>query len=93
MTLDPKDDIVMQVIKSYEGYRDTLSGDKKKRFNEMMSLCYEFAEAINAKGEPFTEEAAIMSILLKQHILIQYLQDEIAKLKGDKQHDPSRLAF
>jgi hypothetical protein len=92
MTLDPKDDLVMQVIKSYEGYRDTLNGEKRKRFNEMMSLCYQFAEAINAKGEPFTEEAAIMSILLKQHILIQYLQDEIAKLKGDKKQNDS-MAF
>jgi len=93
LTLDPKDDIVTQIIKSYEGYRDTLSGDKKKRFNEMMSVCYQFAEAINAKGEPFVEEAAIMSILLKQHILIEYLQEEITKLKGDKKQHDSRLAF
>ena len=92
MTLDPKDDIVMQVIKSYEGYAATLSGEKRKRFDEMLALCYQFAEAISAKGEPFTEEEVIMTILLKQHILIQYLQEEIAKLKG-QQHDSFRLAF
>ena len=82
MTLNPNDDILTRIIKSYQGYADTLAGEKRQRFKEMLDICYQFSEAIHAKGEPFTEEAVIMTILLKQHILIQYLQDEIAKLKG-----------
>ena len=73
MTLDPKDDIVMQVIKTYEGYATTLSGEKRECFDEMLALCYQIAEAINAKGEPFTEEAIIMAQYRQNSThLIQY---------------------
>lgn len=82
MTLNPNDDILTQVIKSYEGYADTLSGEKRKRFEEMLGFCYQFVEAINAKGEPFPEEAVIMTLLLKQHIMIDELKEELSELRG-----------
>ena len=65
MSLNPGDDILTQIIKSYEGYADLLRGQERKEFDEMLRLCYRYAEAINAKGEPFPEEAVIMTLLLK----------------------------
>jgi len=81
MTLNPNDDLLTQVIRSYEGYADTLSGEKRKRFDEMLGFCYQFVQAINAKSEPFPEEAVIMTLLLKQHITIEQLKEEL-KLRG-----------
>jgi len=43
----------------------------------MLNLCYQYTEAINVKGEPFPEEAVIMTLLLKQHRIIKQLKDEL----------------
>lgn len=82
MTLNPNDDLVRQIIQSYSGYADTLGCEKRKRFDELFSFLYEFVEAINAKGEPFPDEAALVSLLLKQHMIIEDLKQEVARLKG-----------
>jgi len=81
MSLNPKDDILTQIIKSYEGYADMLRGEDRKEFEEMLKLCYRYAEAINAKGEPFPEEAVIMTILFKQHLIIKDLKQAIQQIK------------
>jgi hypothetical protein len=84
MTLNPNDDVVMQIIQSYKGYADTLGGEKRKQFNQLFNFLYEFVEAINAKGEPFPEEAALVTLVLKQHMIIEDLRQEVSKLKGKK---------
>ena len=81
MSLNPSDDILTQIIKSYEGYADMLRGEDGKEFEEMLRLCYRYAEAINAKGEPFPEEAVVMSLLFKQHLVIKELKQAIEKLR------------
>jgi hypothetical protein len=81
MSLNPNDDILTQIIKSYEGYADMLSGEDRKEFEEMLKLCYRYAEAINAKGEPFPEEAVIMTLLFKQHLIIKDLKQAIQQIK------------
>ena len=81
MTLDPNNDVVAQIIKSYEGYAATLAGDKRKRFNELLNFLYEFNEAINVKGEPFAEETALVTLVLKQHLIIEDLKQEVSRLK------------
>jgi DNA polymerase elongation subunit (family B) len=53
MTLDPKDDIVAQIIKSYEGYAATLSAEKRKQFQRE-------ALAIMARGDTIKEVKASM---------------------------------
>ncbi len=85
MSLNPRDDILTQIIKSYQGYADTLREPERSEFQEMLNLCYQYVEAINVKGEPFPEEAVIMTLLLKQHLIIKQLKEELAvnaKLKA-----------
>jgi hypothetical protein len=84
VTLDPKDDVVTQVIQSYEGYRDCLDGERRKRLDEMLNLCYDFVRSINAKGEPLPELAVIMTLLLKQHIMIEELKEAVAQGKAQE---------
>ncbi len=81
LSLNPNDDILTQIIKSYEGYADLLRGQERKEFEEMLRLCYRYAEAINAKGEPFPEEAVIMTLLFKQHLIIKELKQVIEELR------------
>ncbi|HXG07023.1 MAG TPA: hypothetical protein VNI77_06830 [Nitrososphaera sp.] len=66
-----------------------LRDQDRKEFEEMLRFCYRYAEAINAKGEPFPDEAVIMSILLNQHLMIKELKQAIEKLKdgGKKRKD------
>lgn len=79
MTLDPKRNIVAQVIASYESYRNALPAEKRKRFDELMNFLYDFIEAINAKDEPFVEETALLTLVLKQHIIIEDLKKQAAE--------------
>jgi hypothetical protein len=83
MSLNPSDDVLLQIIKSYEGYADMLSGPDRKEFKEMLRLCYRYTESINAKGEPFPEEAVIMTLLFKQHLIIKELKQAIQELKSE----------
>ncbi len=84
MTLNPSDDVVEQIIQSYRGYAQTLSAEKREQFDKLFSFLYEFVEAINAKGGPFPEESALLSLVLKQHIMIEELTLELVKLKEGK---------
>jgi len=82
MTLDPKDNIVSQIIQTYSGYRAALPAEKRQNFDQLLSYLYEFIEAINVKAEPFAEETAIVTLVLKQHLIIEDLKQEIARLKN-----------
>jgi hypothetical protein len=81
LSLNPRDDILTQITKSYEGYADLLRGQERKGFDEMLRLCYRYAEAINAKGEPFPEEAVIITLLFRQHLIIKQLKQVVEKLR------------
>ena len=69
-----------QIIKSYEGYAATLSAEKRKHFTELFNFLYEFVEAINVKDKPFAEETAIVTLVLKQHLIIEDLKQRVARL-------------
>jgi hypothetical protein len=83
MTLNPSDDIVAQIIKSYEGYAATLSAEMRKHFYEMLNSLYELVEAIKAKDEPFAEETALVTLVLKQHLIIEDLKEQAAILRKE----------
>jgi len=51
----------------------------------MLRLCYRYAEAINAKGEPFPEEVVVMTLLFKQHLIIKELKQAIEKLRSERE--------
>jgi hypothetical protein len=43
----------------------------------MLEKCQKYALAINAKGRPFPTEPVIMTLLLEQHKVINWLQNKI----------------
>ena len=68
-----------------------LRGRARKEFEDMLKLCYRYAEAINAKGEPFPEEVVIMTLLFKQHLIIKELKQAMEKLRNEEEEKKQHL--
>ena len=45
----------------------------------MIEKCYAHAAAINAKGEPFPNEALLMSLVFSQYKMINWLVPKLAE--------------
>jgi hypothetical protein len=83
MSLFPNEDVLTKEIESWKGFADSLKSEKDRQlFNKMLNDCYKYATAINAKGEPFPTEPLIMSLLLSQHKMIEWLSKRISLTKS-----------
>jgi hypothetical protein len=86
MSLFPNEDILTkEEIESWKSFVDSLSSKEEDRdlFNNMINDCYNYAAAINAKGEPFPAEPLIMALLLSQHKMIDWLRQLVLKHESD----------
>ena len=84
MSLFPNEDILTKEIESWRSFVDILSSkEDRDLFNNMLNDCYKYAAAINAKGEPFPTEPLIMTLLLSQHKMIDWLTESILKQESD----------
>jgi hypothetical protein len=80
MSLFPDDDILTKEIETWRGFIDKLPSDEDKAIlTKLLNGCYEYSLAINnhAQMHPFPAESLIMSLLLTQHKLINYLKTVI----------------
>jgi hypothetical protein len=60
MSLFPTEDILTKEIESWRSFAASLnSEDCREIFNKMLSDCYKYADAINAKGEPFSSDSCL----------------------------------
>jgi hypothetical protein len=73
MTLSPKDDTLSKEIQSWNCFADGLREQDRKLFKKMLSECYKHSRAINTKGELFPTESLLMSLILSQQQLIEFL--------------------
>jgi hypothetical protein len=85
MSLFPdQDDILSRLQGQWNGYADTLRQEEdREAFLTMMDKCYAYAAAINAKGEPFPNEALLMTLVFSQFKMINRLVQKVAELKRD----------
>ena len=72
---------IRKEIESWKGFADSLRGEDRELFREMMRVCYEYAPSMHAKTSPFLSEALFMSLLLLEHKMISWLAQEIEELK------------
>ena len=85
MSLFPKEDILTKQIESWKSFVVSLSSSEDRElFEKMLNDCYKYAAAINAKGEPFPAEPLLMTLLLSQHKMIDWLTESISKHKSLK---------
>lgn len=80
MSLFPDRDTVGRLKEAWRGYADVLRQEDREAFLTMIEKCYAHAAAINAKGEPFPNEALLMSLVFSQYKMINWLVPKIAEL-------------
>jgi hypothetical protein len=79
MSLFPTENILTKEIESWRSFAASLNPKVYRGiFNKMLSDCYKYANAINAKGEPFPSEPLLMSLLLSQQKMINWLSAQLA---------------
>ena len=76
LSLFPDEDIITKEIESWKGFAERLSDEDRGTFTKMLNDCYKYSKAINAKGRPFPAEPVIMALLLSQHKLIEWLEEQ-----------------
>ncbi len=74
MALFPRDDVLAREIEAWKGFAEGLRTEDSKVFNEMLNQCYRHIKAINAKGETLPTEAVLMSLILSQQKMIEFLK-------------------
>ena len=83
MSLFPTDDILAKLQEQWKGYADALRQEDREAFLTMIEKCYAHAAVINAKGEPFPNEALLMSLVLSQYKMINWLVPKVAELSKE----------
>ena len=73
MSLFPHDDLLAKEIESWKAFGDSLRMEDRKIFNKMIKQCYKHLRAINSKGPSYTTPSMMMSLILIQHRMIQFL--------------------
>jgi hypothetical protein len=73
LSLFPKDDLLSKEIESWKAFGESLREEDRELFNKMIQQCYRHIKAINVKGEPYTTESLLMSLILTQQQMIEFL--------------------
>lgn len=81
MGLFPEEDVLAKEIESWRGFSESLRAEDGELFRKMLNDCYRYAQAINAKGEPFPAESLLMALIFSQHKMIGWL---VSRLEGAK---------
>lgn len=73
MILFPNEDILAQELESWRGFADALREEDRTLFLRMLDECYQYIDSINSKGEYFSTESLLMSLVFVQHKIINWL--------------------
>jgi len=73
LSIFPNDDLLAKEIESWRAFGESLKEEDRVMFDKMIQQCYRHAKAINVKGEPYTTDALLMSLVLTQHQMIEFL--------------------
>jgi hypothetical protein len=63
--------ILKKELDKWKTYSDILRQPNRDLFNQMLHSSYKYSNAIDAKGEQFSTESLIMSLLLEQYRLLK----------------------
>ena len=83
--LFPEEDVLAKEAESWRAFAESLRADDRDLFKKMLNDCYRYAEAVNAKGEPFPAEALLMALVFSQHKMIGWLVSRLEGKKGVEQ--------
>ena len=77
MAISAKDDVLAKEIESWNSFAEGLRAEDRKLFKQMLNQCYKHVRAINKKGELFPTESLLMSLILVQHELMEFLLEKL----------------
>jgi len=73
LTLFPNEDIVTKEIQAWSGFADALREEDRVLFLRMLEQCYQYVDSINSKGEYYSTESMLVSLVFVQHKIINWL--------------------
>ena len=73
MSIFPKDDLLSKEIESWKAYAQSLRAEDRVVFNKMIKDCYKHIKAIQIKGESYSTESLLMSMIISQQQMIEFL--------------------
>ena len=73
MELFPEEDVLAKEIESWRGFAESLRAEGRELFKTMLNDCYQYVQAVNAKGEPFPAESLLVALIFSQHKTIGLL--------------------
>lgn len=76
LALFPNEDILTQEIQAWTGFADALRKEDRVLFLRMLEQCYQYADSINSKGEYYSTESLLMSLVFVQHKIINWLMNK-----------------
>jgi hypothetical protein len=73
LTLFPNEDILTREIQAWSGFADALREEDRVLFLRMLKQCYQYIDSINSKGEYYSTESLLISLIFVQHKIIDWL--------------------
>lgn len=73
LALFPNEDILTKEIQAWSGFADALREEDRVLFLRMLEQCYQYVDSINSKGEYYSTESMLVSLVFVQHKIINWL--------------------
>jgi len=73
VTFFPNEDILTREIQAWSGFADALREEDRVLFLRMLKQCYQYIDSINSKGEYYSTESLLISLIFVQHKIIDWL--------------------
>ena len=73
LTFFPNEDILTREIQAWSGFADALREEDRVLFLRMLKQCYQYIDSINSKGEYYSTESLLISLIFLQHKIIDWL--------------------
>lgn len=73
LTFFPNEDILTREIQAWSGFADALREEDRVLFLRMLKQCYQYIDSINSKGEYYSTESLLISLIFVQHKIINWL--------------------
>ena len=73
LSLFSDDDLLAKEIQSWKSFGDSLRLEDRIMFDKMIHQSYRYIESINVKGESHATESMMLSLILIQHKMIDFL--------------------
>lgn len=76
LALFPNEDILTKEIQAWSGFAEALREEDRVLFLRMLEQCYQYTDSINSKGEYYSTESLLMSLVFVQHKIINWLMNK-----------------